>query len=86
MLDLITRSRNNIWTSKQSTQHADSLTLPAPMRTMSTAMNPMTQIENEKAIILASDILTSYLSIVLCDDEKGHVAKYIEEPQGEAEQ
>ena len=43
-------------------------------------------IENEKAIILDSDILASYLSIVLGDDETGHVAKYVDEPQGEAEQ
>jgi hypothetical protein len=27
-----------------------------------------------------------YLSIVLGDDEKGDAAKYIDEPQGEAEQ
>ena len=44
------------------------------------------ELENEKAIILASDILASYLSIVLGDDEKGDAAKYIDEPQGEAEQ
>jgi hypothetical protein len=84
-LDLITRSQKNM----------DFETIDAARRLIDFARSHAHHVygaesddalENEKAIILASDILASYLSIVLGDDEKGDAAKYIDEPQGEAEQ